>query len=103
MFSVAACSAPPPQITRATPVSTTPPDHAPLGLPLGKILFSKGGVDLWSAAPDGSTRVPVTTDGTAGGGYLWAKGSPDGTLIAAGRAGSGVGGSSLFLVPSHAA
>ena len=103
LFSVAACSAQPPLVTRPTAVSTTPPDHAPAGLPSGKLLFSRGGVDLWTAAPDGSGRVGVTSDGAAGGGYLGGKWSPDGTVIAAERAVPGDGGSSLFLVRSGAA
>jgi Tol biopolymer transport system component len=103
LFIVAACSAPSTLVTRPTPISTTPPDHAPTGLPSGKVLFSKGGLDLWIAAPDGSGRVPVTTDGATGGGYLGGKWSPDGTLIAAERAVPGDGGSSLFLVRARAA
>ncbi len=98
LFIAAACSAQPPQISRSTPVSTTPPDRAPAGLPAGKLLFSKGGIDLWTAAPDGSGRIGVTSDGAAAGGYLGGRWSPDGTLIAAERAVSGEGGSSLFLV-----
>ena len=103
LFIVAACSAPSPQITRPTPISTIPPDHAPRGLPSGTVLFSKGGLDLWTAAPDGSGRVPVTADGATGGGYLGGKWSPDGALIAAERAVPGDGGSSLFLVRAGAA
>ena len=103
LFIVAACSAQSPQTTRPTAVSTTPPDHPPAGLPSGKLLFSKGGIDLWTAAPDGSGRVGVTSDGAAGGGYLGGKWSPDGTVIAAERAVPGDGGSSLFLVRSGAA
>ena len=103
LLIVAACSAQPPQVTRPTAVSTAPPDHAPAGLPPGKLLFSKGGIDLWTAAPDGSVRVGATSDGAAGGGYLGGKWSPDGALIAAERAVPGDGGSSLFLVRSGAA
>ena len=103
LFIVAACSAQPPLVTRPTAVSTTPPDHAPAGLPSGKLLFSRGGIDLWTAAPDGSGRVGITSDGAAGGGYLGGKWSPDGTVIAAERAVPGDGGSSLFLVRSGAA
>jgi Tol biopolymer transport system component len=94
----AACSAQAPQTSRPTPVSTEPPDHAPAGLPPGKLLFSKGGIDLWTAAPDGSGRIGVTTDGALAGGYIGARWSPDGTLIAAERLMPGDGGSSLFLV-----
>ncbi len=103
LFIVVACSAQPPLVTRPTAVSTTPPDHAPAGLPSGKLLFSRGGIDLWTAAPDGSGRVGITSDGAAGGGYLGGKWSPDGTVIAAERAVPGDGGSSLFLVRSGAA
>jgi len=99
LFIAAACaSAPAPQTSRPTPVSTTPPDRAPAGLPAGKVLFSKGGLDLWAAAPDGSGRIAVTADGGTGGGYLGARWSPDGALIAAERAVPGEGGSSLFLI-----
>ncbi len=103
LFIVVACSAQPPLVTRPTAVSTTPPDHAPAGLPSGKLLFSRGGIDLWTAAPDGSGRVGITSDGAAGGGYLGGKWSPDGTVIDAERAVPGDGGSSLFLVRSGAA
>jgi Tol biopolymer transport system component len=98
-----ACAAQPPDTSRATPGSTTPPDRAPAGLPSGKILFSKAGVDLWSSAPDGSGRVGVTSDGAAAGGYVGARWSPDGTLIAAERLMPGDGGSSLFLLRTGAA
>src|SRR6185295_7839380 len=103
LFMVAACAAPAPQSSRPTPVSTTPPDQAPAGLPAGKVLFSKGGLDLWSAAPDGSGRLAITADGGTGGGYLGARWSPDGALIAAERAVPGEGGSSLFLIRTGAA
>src|SRR6266511_3466875 len=103
LFITAPCAAPAPQTSRATPVSTTPPDRAPAGLPAGKVLFSKGGIDLWTAAPDGTGRVGVTTDGTTGGGYLGGRLSPDGTLIAAERAAPGEGGSSLFLIRTGSA
>lgn len=98
VFIVAACSGQPPVVSRPTPLSTAPPDRAPAGLPAGRVLFSKGGIELWSAAPDGSGRAAVTTDGAAAGGYLGARWSPDGTLIAAERALPGEGGSQLFLV-----
>jgi Tol biopolymer transport system component len=97
IFIAVACAAQPPQISRPTPVSTTPPDRAPAGLASGKVLFSKGGVDLWSSAPDGSGRVAVTADGPSGG-YLGGRWSPDGRFIAAERAILGDGGSALFLV-----
>ena len=103
VFIAAACAGQPPQVSRPTPLSTTPPDRAPASLPTGRILFSKGGTDLWSAAPDGSGRVAVTTDGAAAGGYLGARWSPDGTLIAAERALPGEGGSQLFLIRPGAA
>jgi Tol biopolymer transport system component len=104
LFFAIACAAPAPPVSRATPASTTPPDRAPAGLPSGKVLFSKGGVDLWIAASDGTGRVALTTDGAASGGYLGARWSPDGTLVAAERAMPGDGGSSLFLVqPGSAA
>jgi Tol biopolymer transport system component len=98
LFITAACAVEPPQSMRATPPSTTPPDRAPAGLSSGKVLFSKGGVDLWSAAPDGSGRVGITADGATAGGYLGGRLSPDGALIAAERAVPGDGGSSLFLI-----
>ena len=98
LFIGVACAAPTPQTSRPTPTSTTPPDRAPAGLPAGKVLFSKGGIDLWTAAPDGTGRIAVTADGGASGGYLGARWSPDGTLIAAERAVPGEGGSSLFLI-----
>jgi Tol biopolymer transport system component len=91
-----ACAVQPPQISRPTPVSTAPPDHAPAGLPSGKVLFSKGGVDLWSAAPDGSGGIVITADGSAGG-YLGGRWSPDGALVAAERAVFGDSGTALFL------
>ncbi|HUG05204.1 MAG TPA: hypothetical protein VMQ78_01525 [Candidatus Limnocylindria bacterium] len=103
LFIAAACAAQPPVVTRPTPLSTTPADRAPDGLPPGRVLFSQGGVELWTAAPDGSGRVGVTTDGAATGGYLGARWSPDGTLIAAERAIPGEGGTSLFLVRPGAA
>src|SRR5688500_7046734 len=103
VFIATACAGQVPQISRPTPLSTTPPDRAPAGLPTGRVLFSKGGIDLWSAAPDGSGRVSVTTDGAAAGGYLGARWSPDGTLIAAERALPGEGGSQLFVVRAGAA
>jgi len=98
VFIAVACAAQPPQISRATPLSTAPPDRAPAALPAGKLLFSKGGIELWTAAPDGTGRVAVTGDGAASGGYLGARWSPGGTLIAAERAMPGDGGGSLFLV-----
>ena len=97
-FIAVACAGQPPQVSRPTPLSIAPPDRAPAGLPSGKVLFSKGGIELWSAAPDGSGRVSVTTDGAAAGGYLGARWSPDGTLIAAERAMPGDGGTALFLL-----
>jgi Tol biopolymer transport system component len=102
LFIVAACSPQPPQTSRQTPVATTPPDRAPAGLPSGRVLFSKGGVDLWTAASDGSARASLTTDGAAGG-YLGGRASPDGAFIAAERAVPGEGGSSLFLIRPGAA
>ena len=101
LFIVAACSAQPPQTAR--PTTTAPPDGAPTGLPAGKVLFSKEGLDLWTAAPDGSGRVAVTSDGASGGGYLGARFAPDGTLIAAERIAPGEGGSALFLIRPGAA
>src|SRR5258706_9394423 len=95
LFIAAACAAPGPDVSRATPASTTPPDRAPAGLSPGKVLFSKGGVDLWTAAPDGTRRVGVTTDGVAGG-YVRGRWAPDRAPIAPGRAGSRAGGSALF-------
>lgn len=102
LFIAAACTAQAPQVSRPTPISTVPPDRAPADLPSGRILFSKGGIDLWTAAPDGSGRTAVTTDGAGGGGYLGGRWSPDGGLIAAERAVPGEGGSSLFLIRSGA-
>jgi Tol biopolymer transport system component len=98
LFIATACAGEAPQVSRPTPASTTPPDRAPAGLPAGKVLFSKGGFDLWTAAPDGTARIAMTTDGAATGGYLGGRWSPDGTLVAAERAVPGDGGSSLFLV-----
>src|SRR3982074_2182761 len=89
LFIVTACAGQPPQVSRPTPLSTTPPEQAPPGLSSGRVLFSKGGMDLWTAAPDGSGRTGMTTDGAAGGGYLSGRWSPDGTLVAAARAGPG--------------
>jgi Tol biopolymer transport system component len=103
LFIAAACAGQPPQVTRPTPLSTAPPDRPPAGLPAGRVLFSKGGIDLWSAAPDGGGRVALTTDGATAGGYVGARWSPDGTLIAAERALPGEGGSQLFLVRPGAA
>src|SRR5207249_1772992 len=59
----------------------------------------KGGIDLWTAAPDGAGRAVVTSDG-ASGGYVGGRLSPDGALIAAERAVPGEGGSALFIVRS---
>ena len=98
VFIAVACAGQPPQISRATPLSTAPPDRAPVALPAGKVLFSKGGIDLWTAAPDGTGRAAVTSDGAASGGYLGARWNPDGTLIAAERAIPGEGGTSLFVI-----
>jgi Tol biopolymer transport system component len=96
-FTVAACSPQPPAYPSPTPESTTAPVGAPRDLAPGRILYSQGGVDLWSSAPDGSGRQAVTHDGSAGG-YLSAKWSPDGSLIAAQRAMPGENGSTLFVV-----
>lgn len=98
VFIAVACAAQPPLTTRPTPLSTTPPDRPPASLPAGKLLFSKGGIDLWTAAPDGTGRVTLTTDGAAAGGYVGGRWSPDGALVAAERLMPGDGGSSLFLV-----
>jgi Tol biopolymer transport system component len=103
LFIAAACAGEAPRVSRPTPLSTTPPDRAPAGLPAGKVLFSKGGFDLWTAAPDGSARLAMTTDGAANGGYLSGRWSPDGTLVVAERAMPGDGGSSLFLIRAGAA
>jgi Tol biopolymer transport system component len=98
LFIAAACAAQPPQVSRPTSPSTTAPDRAPSGLSPGRVLFSRAGFDLWTAAPDGSGRVAITTDGAAAGGYVGGRWSPDGALIAAERAMPGDGASSLFLV-----
>lgn len=76
---------------------TATPTTAPLVLPGGRVLFSLGGIDLWSSAPDGSARRQITTDGSAGG-YLGARWSPDGSRIAAERSVAGESGNALFLI-----
>ncbi|HEX9549215.1 MAG TPA: hypothetical protein VF942_17880, partial [Acidimicrobiales bacterium] len=96
-FIVAACSPQLPANHIATPEVTTAPVGAPKDLAPGRILYSQGGVDLWSSAPDGTGRQAVTHDGSAGG-YLSAKWSPDGSLVAAERAMPGENGSTLFVL-----
>lgn len=79
------------------PTSTAAPVGAPAGL-VGRILYSKGGLDLWSSAPDGAGRAALTTDGVSGGGYAGGRWSPDGSLVAAERYPPGEGGTALYLV-----
>ncbi len=79
------------------PTSTAPAPGAPKGLAPGRILYSKYGIDLWMGAPDGSERVALTSDGSSGG-YLGARPSPDGGLIAAERSMPDDEGTSLYLL-----
>jgi len=96
-FIVAACSPQPPANPRPTPEPTTAPVGAPKDLAPGRILYSQGGIDLWSSAPDGTGRRAVTHDGSAGG-YVSAKWSPDGSLVAAERSMLNENGSTLFVL-----
>src|SRR5712692_7340700 len=93
----AACTSPP-FSERPSLVATTPPSGAPTALAAGQVLFSRAGVDLWSAAPDGSGRAAVTADGTTGGAYVSGRWSPDGKGLAAERLIPGEGGSALVLI-----
>lgn len=86
------CSSPAPAVR--TPASASPP---PAALGPGSVLFSRSGVDLWAAAPDGSARSQVTVDGALGP-YVGARASPDGRLIAAERSMPGEAGTSLHLL-----
>jgi WD40 repeat protein len=95
LFIVASCSTVPAPSPR--PTTTAAPAGAPAGLAAGRVLFSKGGLDLWSSAPDGTGRTAVTTDG-ASGGYAGGRWSPNGALIAAERYVPGEGGTALFLI-----
>lgn len=97
MFIAAACSPTQPVAESQRPRSTAAPNGPPVGLTGGRVLFSKGGVDLWSSRPDGSGRLPITQDG-ASGWYVSGKWSPDGSQIAAERSMPGEGGSGLFLI-----
>jgi Tol biopolymer transport system component len=102
LFAAAACTSQPPASERSARTATTPPSGAPAALAGGQILFSKAGLDLWSAAPDGSGRAAVTVDGATGGGYVGGRWSPDGKGLAAERAVPGEGGNALFLLRSGA-
>jgi WD40 repeat protein len=84
------------------PAPTASLRGAPAGLAAGRVIYSKGGIDLWTSSPDGSARAPLTSDGSSGG-YLGARLSPDGALVAAERAMPGEGGNSLHLLRDGAA
>ncbi len=103
VFILGACAVTTPSPARTTAPATTPPDRPPAGLPAGALVYSQDGVDLWVAAPDGSRRAQLTTDGRAAGFYLSARLSPDGALVAAERAIPGESGPSLYLLRSGAA
>ncbi len=97
-MSVVACV---PGSTPAPPVRPTV-STPPFVLPPGRLLFSVGGVDLWSSAPDGTGRRQITRDGS-GGGYVAGRWSPDGRLIAAERSLPDEEGDSLFLLDGDTA
>src|SRR5256712_7828764 len=97
MFIAVACTAPPPVARTERPISTSAPSGAPSGLTGGRVLSSKAGLDLWSSLPDGSGRVAVTQDGSAGG-YVSGRWSPDASQIAAERSMPGEGGTALYLL-----
>lgn len=99
LFIAAACSPTQPVALSQRPPSTAAPAGAPSGLTSGRVLFSKGGLDLWSSRPDGSGRLPITQDG-ASGWYVSGKWSPDASQIAAERSMLGEGGTALFLIRS---
>ena len=102
LFIAVSCTATTPVARSERPVSTSAPSGAPSGLTGGRVLFSKAGIDLWSSLPDGSGRVAVTQDGSAGG-YVSGRWSPDATQIAAERSMPGESGSALYLLrPSRA-
>lgn len=77
--------------------STDAPSGAPPGLASGVVIYSKGGVDLWTSAPDGSGRAALTTDGSSGG-YISARPAPNVDLIAAERSLPAESGTALFLM-----
>lgn len=93
-IAVVSCSPGPPSVR---PTSTAAPSGPPTGLAAGRVLYSKGGVDLWTSAPDGSGRTAFTTNGTDAG-YAGGRWSPNGSLVAAERFVPGEGGTALFLV-----
>ena len=99
---IAACTAPQAPARQRPPENTSAPAGAPTGLPGGRVLFSKAGIDLWSSTPDGGGRVAVTHDGSTGG-YVGARWSPDGSLIAAERALPDENGTSLYVLRADAA
>lgn len=84
------------------PPLTPPPLGPPTGLATGIVLYSRGGLELWTSAPDGTGRTAFTTDGAAGA-YLSARPSPDGAAVAAERAMPGESGSALYLLRPGAA
>lgn len=102
LFIAAACSPTQPVAESQRPRSTAAPSGAPAGLTSGRVLFSKGGLDLWSSQPDGSGRLSITQDG-ASGWYVSGRWSPDGSQIAAERSMPGEGGTALFLIRSGGA
>src|SRR5688572_12494777 len=65
LFIAVSCALQPPQISRPTPQSTTPPDRAPTGLPGGRVLFSKGGLDFGRPPPAGVPALEWTRVGPA--------------------------------------
>jgi dipeptidyl aminopeptidase/acylaminoacyl peptidase len=79
------------------PVSTAPPSGAPSGLASGRVLYSKYGVDLWTSDPKGVDRAALTFDGKSAG-YLSARPSPDGSMVAAERSLPDEDGTSLYLL-----
>lgn len=97
-----ACNSMAPTGQLGRPPSTEVPSGPPAGLASGRLLFSKGGIDLWSSLPDGSGRAAITEDGKAGG-YVGGRWSPDGSMIAAERSMPGEGGNSLHLLRPGAA
>jgi len=93
-FALAGCT--------STPAPTATPSRSAVALPSGRVLFSQGGVDLWSRAADGSARREITRDGASSGdSYVGGRWSPDGALIAAERVMSKENGSALWLVDAR--